>query len=99
MGSSGWACSDILILLLVFMRKLLIIFSLYSALFSFPCPLVRTKFPSRVMNDSAGKIGIDQLDQATSKGKRCAKQAEQAKALTGQHDVCRETHQVCLYYT
>ena len=51
------------------------------------------------INDSVGKIGIDQLDQATSKEKRCAKQAEQAKALTGQHDVCRETHQVCLYYT
>jgi hypothetical protein len=48
---------------------------------------------------TVGKIGIDQLDQAISKGKRCAKQAEQAKALTGQHDVCRETHQVCLYYT
>ena len=51
------------------------------------------------INDSVGKIGRDQMDQATSKGKRCAKQAEQAKALTGQHDVCRETHQVCLYYT
>src|SRR5712664_1938748 len=51
------------------------------------------------INDSVGKIGRDQLDQATSKGKRCAKQAEQAKALTGQHDACRETHQVCLYYT
>src|SRR5260370_5401751 len=50
MGSSGWACSDILILLLVFMRKLLITFSLYSTLFSFPCPLVRTKFPSRVIH-------------------------------------------------
>ena len=25
-------------------------FFLYFTLFSFPCPLVRTKFPSRVMN-------------------------------------------------
>src|SRR5713226_7582382 len=39
------------------------------------------------INDSVGKIGRDQLDQATSKGKRCAKQAEQAKELKGQHDV------------
>ena len=27
------------------------------------------------------------------------KQAEQAKASPGQRDACRETQQVCLYYT
>src|SRR5438270_12068774 len=50
MGSSGWACRDILILLQLFMKHFLMTFFLYSTLFSFPCPLVRTKFPSRVMN-------------------------------------------------
>jgi len=40
------------------------------------------------MNDSVGKIGIDQLDQATSKGKRRVKQAEQAKAFPGQQNAC-----------
>src|SRR5258708_12654310 len=59
MGSSGWACSDVLILLLVFMRKLLITFSLYSTLFFFPCPLVRTKFPSIVIHTHPG---VRQLD-------------------------------------
>ena len=51
------------------------------------------------MYDSVGKIGIDQLDQATSDGKRRMKQVEQAKAFPGQHDVCRKTRQVCLYDT
>ncbi len=51
------------------------------------------------MNDSAGKFGIDQLNQATSEGKRHVKQAEQAKAFPGQYVACRETQQVCLYYT
>src|SRR5438270_13344840 len=50
MGSSGWACRDILILLQLFMKHFLMTFFLYSPLFSFPCPLVRTKFPSRVMD-------------------------------------------------
>src|SRR5260221_13860425 len=58
MGSSSWACSDILILLLVFMRKLLITFSLSSTLFSFPCPLVRTKFPSRVIDVLIPRFGV-----------------------------------------
>src|SRR5881227_3476414 len=49
MGSSGWACSDIFILLQLFMKHFLMTFFLYSTLFSFPCPLVRTKFPSRVI--------------------------------------------------
>ncbi len=49
--------------------------------------------------DSVGKIGIDQLDQASSNGKRRVKQAEQAKAFPGQHDACRETQQACPYYT
>jgi hypothetical protein len=49
--------------------------------------------------DSAGKFGIDQLNQATSEEKRRVKQAEQAKAFPGQYDVCRENQQVCLYYT
>src|SRR5947209_4011940 len=50
MGSSGWACRDILILLQLFMKHFLMTFFLYSTLFSFPCPLVRTKFPSRVID-------------------------------------------------
>jgi hypothetical protein len=33
------------------------------------------------MNDSAGKFGIDQLDQAADDEKRRMKQAEQAKAF------------------
>jgi hypothetical protein len=51
------------------------------------------------MNDSAGKIGIDRLNQATSDGKRRVKQAKQAKAFPGQHDACRKIQQVRLYYT
>src|SRR5258708_39100818 len=50
MGSSGWVCSDIVFLLHVFMKHFLMIFSLYSIPFSLPCPLVRTKFPSRVIH-------------------------------------------------
>ncbi len=53
----------------------------------------------QLFHDSVGKIGIDQLYQATSKGKRRVKQAEQAKAFPGQHNACRETQQVRLYYT
>src|SRR2546421_7278656 len=49
MGSSGWLCSDIVILLQVFMKHFLMVFCFYSTLFSFPCPLVQTKFPSRVI--------------------------------------------------
>src|SRR5438477_58366 len=52
MGSSGWACSDILILLQLFMKHFLMTFFLYSTLFSFPCPLVRTNFPSRFLQTS-----------------------------------------------
>src|SRR6266566_5094460 len=55
-SSSG---SDILILLLVFMRELLMTFSLYSTLFFFPCPLVRTKFPSRVIHTPQGIRPLD----------------------------------------
>jgi hypothetical protein len=51
------------------------------------------------INDSVGKIGIDQLDQASSERKRRVKQAKQAKAFPGQRDACRETQQVCPYYT
>jgi hypothetical protein len=51
------------------------------------------------INDSVGKIGIDQFDQATSDRKRRMKRAERAKAFPGQHDACRETQQVCLYCT
>src|SRR5260221_12712598 len=50
MGSSGWVGSDIGFLLHVFMKHFLMIFSLYSIPFSLPCPLVRTKFPSRVIH-------------------------------------------------
>jgi len=32
------------------MKHFLMSFSLYSTLFSLPCPLVQTKFPSRVMD-------------------------------------------------
>src|SRR5712692_8335661 len=48
MGSSGWACNDILLLLDGFMKLFFTTVSLYSILFPFSCPLVRTKFPSRV---------------------------------------------------
>src|SRR5438477_10593537 len=58
MGSSGWACSDILILLQLFMQHFLMTFFLYSTLFSFPCPLVRTKFPSRVIDRSSVDVPI-----------------------------------------
>lgn len=51
------------------------------------------------MKDSAGKFGIDQLDQATDDEKERMKQAEQAKAFPGQHIAYRENQQVCLYYT
>jgi hypothetical protein len=51
------------------------------------------------MYDSVGKIGIDQLDQATSKRKRRVKQAEQAKAFPGQEHLCRAIQPMCLYYT
>jgi hypothetical protein len=51
------------------------------------------------IHDSVGKIGIDQLDQATSKSKRCVKRAEQAKAFPRQAVAWRETQQVCPYYT
>ena len=51
------------------------------------------------INDSVGKIGIDQLDQATSKGKRRVKQAEQAKVSPRQRNTCRETQPVCLHCT
>ena len=33
------------------------------------------------MKDSAGKFGVNQLNQATDDEKRCMKQAEQAKAF------------------
>src|SRR5260370_251789 len=76
MGSSGWACSDILILLLVFMRKLLITFSLYSTLFFFPCPLVRTKFPSRVIHTPPGFRQLEIRLRWEHREKRtCAQQA------------------------
>ena len=60
-----------------------------------PCLLVCLQ----LTHDSVGKIGIDQLDQASSNEKRRVKQAEQAKAFPGQRDACRETQQACLYYT
>src|SRR5438874_6573275 len=56
MGSSGRACRDILILLHLFMKHFLMTFFLYSTLFSFPCPLVRTKFPSRVIDRTHSRL-------------------------------------------
>jgi len=39
------------------MRNLLMTFFLYFTLFSFPCPLVRTKFPSRVIHTPSAEPG------------------------------------------
>ena len=59
MGASGWLCSDIVILLSVFMKYFLMSCFLYFTRFSFPCPLVQTKFPSRVIHTPNHVWGID----------------------------------------
>src|SRR5258707_12495012 len=64
MGSSGWACSDILSLLHVFMKNFFMTFFLDSTLFFFPCPLVQTKFPSRVIHTPVQR-GLDRWAMTT----------------------------------